>query len=234
MVGVRADRLQLADAVVRIEPGESVRGERSVRRFHHAIEIEPIRPGGLEVDEALDRDARRRPDHLVQLDPRSRSSGLDRAKAVSLRDGWLETVGQLACVVDELLGVRIHLVAAAAQEGEPLRVGGERRDAQLFAFHHLLEPRNELFVQRAATMPRMDLVLQRRWPSHPGPSDGLGVLLPEPNPPLAFASRVLEPLPRDVADVVLDLRSLEAPELADERLHPARLRKRVSHSASRA
>ena len=42
MVGVRPDRLELADAVHLVEPGERVCGDRPVGRFDHAVEVGAI------------------------------------------------------------------------------------------------------------------------------------------------------------------------------------------------
>ena len=81
-------------------------------------------------------------------------------------------------------------------------------------------------------MPWMDLVPERGRTPDPRPGDRLAALLPDPEPPLALATRVLEAHPGDVADVVLHVRALEPPELADERLHATRLCEGVRHSAN--
>ena len=81
-------------------------------------------------------------------------------------------------------------------------------------------------------MSRMDLVPERGRTPDPCPGDGLAALLPDPNPPLTLATRVLEAHPGDVADVVLDVGALEPPELADERLHATCLCEGVRHSAT--
>src|SRR5688572_20071136 len=78
----------------------------------------------------------------------------------------------------------------------------------------------------------MDLVREPVWTPDPSPRNGLAVLLPDPDLPLSLAPRVLEAHPRDVADVVVHARSLEAPELTDERLHAPCLCDRVRHWAS--
>ena len=85
VVGMRAHRLELADAVRVVEPGEAVGDEGSVRRLDDAVEVGAVRPGGLHVDEALDRDPRRRPDDPMQLDPRLQVGGLDGAQPVAVR-----------------------------------------------------------------------------------------------------------------------------------------------------
>ena len=76
----------------------------------------------------------------------------------------------------------------------------------------------------------------RAWPgdADPRPGHRLAVFLPDPEPPLGLTADVLEALPGDVADVVLDVGLFEPPKLGDERLHAARLRSdlRIDHASS--
>src|SRR5262249_29800756 len=86
-VGVRADGLEFADAVLRVEPGEAVRGDPAVRCDGDAVEVGAIRPRAPDVAVAFDGHARRRERAAVRLDSRLDVLVADRAE--------LEAVGEM-------------------------------------------------------------------------------------------------------------------------------------------
>src|SRR5580765_2245965 len=66
VVGMRADRLELAYAVLVVEPAENVRGKAPVRCLHHAIEIGSVGPDRRHLAIALLRQPRGCPDGTME------------------------------------------------------------------------------------------------------------------------------------------------------------------------
>ena len=57
LIGMGADRLELAHAVSLVVPAEDVGGEGPVRRFEHAVQVCAVGPGTHDVPVALFGDA---------------------------------------------------------------------------------------------------------------------------------------------------------------------------------
>ncbi len=168
----------------------------------------------------------------MQLDPRIQVGGLDGPQPVAVRQHRVRELAQLAKVIRERAGGGLDVVAVRTEERESLLVRRQRRHAQLVLVGLSLEPLEQLLVERAAAMPRMDLVSEVGRAPDPRPGHRLAVVLPDSEPPLALPSGVLEALPGDVGDVILHKRPLEPPQLADERLHATGLREGIGHPAS--
>ena len=108
----------------------------------------------------------------MQLHSRLEVARLYRAQPVARRHDRLGQLAQLAQVVGEDVCSVLDLVAPPTEECETLRVRRQRRHAQLIPFGFSLEPVEQLVVERATPMSRMDLVPQRRLP-YPRPGHGL-------------------------------------------------------------
>jgi hypothetical protein len=212
---VRSDRLELADAILVVEPREAVRGDRAARRDGDRVEIATVGPSLHHVAVALDRDARRMERAAVRLDARLHVALLHRPQLESVgRNGRRQSV-------EVPLEVRHERRVGGAHEAAPLEHGdrvGVRVQrvglARLRPVEHLLEQLAPLGMHAEVE----DAALEE-----PAVRNDAPVLLPEHRLPARLAADMLEARPREVADVLRPLGPAQRPRVLHEPLHAAQV-----------
>jgi len=218
---VGADGLELADAVLLVEPRQAEGRDPAVGRLGDPVEARAVTGAGHHVPVALGDDVGRRergPVHLYAL--------LDVLVAADVTDD--EAFGDRR-IRDRLPEVAQHVrgpflgaaLEAAALECDHRRlVGLDRvRADELLADRLLLEPREDSVVAYPL-VPRVylkDEVLREREP-RPRRQRAVAVL-PEPDPSRVVAPDVLVAPPGEVADVARDPVAVVLPDRRDELLH---------------